>query len=190
MPSQSFPNGQILGQFFEPVYGLLWKVILDRDRWFTSNFTKELCCILGVKQNICTAYHPQTDGQSECTNQSLEQYLCIICGEHQSNWADWPPLAQYVQNSWPSSTTKKTPYKLILGYTSHMHQPVWAMTVPGVTDRLQKITENQANAQEALKHAEESMIKETKYAPFKVSKQVWLEGTHLRLLYETMKIAP
>jgi hypothetical protein len=58
-----------------PHYGLPKKIILDRDPCFMSNFTTELCHLLGVKQNISTAYHPQTDGQSKRTNQSLEQYL-------------------------------------------------------------------------------------------------------------------
>jgi len=62
-------------QHVVPHYGLPKKIISDRDTQFTSNFTKELCRILGIKQNISTAYHPQTDGQSKQTNQSLEQYL-------------------------------------------------------------------------------------------------------------------
>ena len=41
-----------------PHYGLPKKIILDQDTWFTSNFTQELCRLLGVKQNISTAYHP------------------------------------------------------------------------------------------------------------------------------------
>ena len=63
---------------------------------FISNFTRELCRILGIKQNISTAYHPQTDGQSEQTNQSLEQYLRIVCRKDQHAWAEWLPLVQYV----------------------------------------------------------------------------------------------
>jgi transposase InsO family protein len=58
-----------------PHYGLPHRVILDRDPRFASKWIKELCRILGVDQNISTAYHPQTDGQSERTNQWLEQYL-------------------------------------------------------------------------------------------------------------------
>jgi len=58
-----------------PHYGIPQKIISDRDTRFTSNFSKELSWILGIKQNISTAYHPQMDGQSERTNQSLEQYL-------------------------------------------------------------------------------------------------------------------
>jgi len=76
------------------------------------------------KTSFCLLmYHPQTDGQSKQTNQSLEQYLRIVCRKDQHSWADWLPLAQYVWNLWPSSTTKKTPYELILSYTPHVHQP-------------------------------------------------------------------
>jgi hypothetical protein len=46
-------------------YGVPQKVISDRDPRFTAAFTKELCQMLGIKQNISMAYHPQTDGQSE-----------------------------------------------------------------------------------------------------------------------------
>ena len=55
-------------------YGLPRKIISDRDPQFTSNFARELCCLLGIKQNVSTAYHPRTDRQSERTNQWLETY--------------------------------------------------------------------------------------------------------------------
>jgi len=58
-----------------PHYGIPCKIISDRDVHFVSKFSTELCCILNIHQNISTAYHPQTDGASERTNQTLEQYL-------------------------------------------------------------------------------------------------------------------
>jgi Integrase zinc binding domain len=58
-----------------PHYSIPCKIISDRDPRFTANLTTELCKTLGIKQNISSAYHPQTDRQSERTNQSLEQYL-------------------------------------------------------------------------------------------------------------------
>jgi integrase-like protein len=58
-----------------PHYSIPKKVISNRDTCFTAKLTRELCHILDVKQNISTVYHPQTDGQSEWTNQWLEQYL-------------------------------------------------------------------------------------------------------------------
>src|SRR6267142_958018 len=177
-------------QYVFPHYSIPQKIILDRDTRFTSNFTKELCRILGIKQNISTAYHPQTDGQSERTNQSLEQYLRIVCGQDQHTWAEWLPLAQYVRNSWPSSTTKKTPYELILGYTPNIHQLNRATSVPGITKRLEQIKEHRLAAQHALEQAQQWLIKETKYKLFNEGDKVWLEGTHLRLPYDTMKLAP
>jgi hypothetical protein len=58
-----------------PHYGIPLKVISDRDPRFNSAFTTDLCRLLGIHQNISTAYYPQTDGQSERTNQSLKTYL-------------------------------------------------------------------------------------------------------------------
>ena len=90
---------QLYAQHVVPHYGTLKKVISDRDTWFTSNFTTELCKMLGIKQNISMAYHLQTDGQSEWTNQLLEHYLQIMCVNDQHMWNKWLPLVQYVRNS-------------------------------------------------------------------------------------------
>jgi hypothetical protein len=56
-------------------HGLPTKIISDRDPRFASKFTRELCKLLGIQQNISMAYHPCMDGQSERSNQWLEQYL-------------------------------------------------------------------------------------------------------------------
>ena len=106
-----------------PHYSTPRKVITDRDTCFASHFPKELCRILDIKQNISSAYHPQTDGQSERTNQWLEQYLRIFVDHCQTTWHQWLPLAQYVHNAWPNSTTTKTPFELIMGHTPRAHQP-------------------------------------------------------------------
>ena len=99
-----------------PHYGLPTHIISDQDPHFTSTFSRELCHTLGITQNISMAYHPQTDGQSEHTNQQLEQYLHIFIDYHQQNWAPLLPLAQYTLNAWPNATTKKAPFELIMGH--------------------------------------------------------------------------
>ena len=66
---------KLYAQYVFPHYGISKRIISDRDTRFATTFPKELCRMLGIKQNISSAYHPQTDGQSERTNQWLEQYL-------------------------------------------------------------------------------------------------------------------
>jgi len=115
-----------------PHYGIPCKIISDCDIRFVSKFSTELCCILNIHQNISMAYHPQTDGASERTNQTLEQYLRVFCRTQQNNWHAWLPLAQYTKNSWPSATTKKTPYDLLIGYTPQVYQPTRKTTIPSL----------------------------------------------------------
>ena len=58
-----------------PWFGIPHRIILDRDPRFTSHFSKSLCISLGVQQNLSTAFHPRTDGQTERMNAWVEQYL-------------------------------------------------------------------------------------------------------------------
>jgi len=115
-------------------YGIPHKIILDHDVRFVSKFSSELCCLLQIHQNISMAYHPQTDGASERTNQTLEQYLQVFCGTQQNNWHTWLPLAQYTKNSWPSATTKKTPFDLLIGYMPQIHQPTRTTDIPSMKE--------------------------------------------------------
>jgi len=175
-----------------PHYGIPRKIISDRDVRFTSKFAVELCRLLHIKQNMSTAYHPQTDGSSERTNQTLEQYLRVFCGTQQNNWHAWLPLAQYTKNSWPSATTKKTPFDLLIGYTPQIHQPTRSSNLPTFKQRLSAIKEARNAAQEAQRKAQESWIKERPwFTPFEVGTKVWLEGTNIRLPSNiTTKLAP
>ena len=136
-------------------FGIPSRIISNRDPRFTATFSTELCCLLQVDQNISTAYHPQTDGQSEHTNQCLEQYLLIFIDYHQNNWDKWLPLAQYTLNAWPHAVTKKTPFDLIMGYTPHVHQITHSHTMsPTLDQRLTHIIEARKEATEAMKCAQ------------------------------------
>jgi len=175
-----------------PHYGIPHKIILDRDVRFVSKFSTELCRILNIHQNISTAYHPQTDRASERTNQTLEQYLRVFCGTQQNNWHAWLPLAQYTKNSWPSATTKKIPFDLLIGYTPQIHQPTRKTDIPSLEQQLSAINEAREAAQEAQRKAQESWIKERPHhSPFPIKSKVWLEGTNLRLPSNiTPKLSP
>jgi hypothetical protein len=81
-------------------FGLPQKVISDCDPRLAGKFARALCTALGITQNMSTAFHPQTDGQLEHTNQGLEQYLQFYVDDKQSNWAQLLSIAEVAHNSW------------------------------------------------------------------------------------------
>ena len=96
-------------------FGLFNKVISDCSPQFAANFAKELRCILRYEISLSTVYHPQIDGETERLNQEVETYLCIFCGSHPETWTDHIPMAEFVHNHRPHSTTGKSPFYLMLG---------------------------------------------------------------------------
>jgi hypothetical protein len=89
-----------------PYPRILKKIISDRDTRFTCKFAREVCTQLQIRQNISITYHPQTDRQSEKTNQHVETLLRIFCNFQQNDWADHLPIVQYILNARVSATTK------------------------------------------------------------------------------------
>ena len=185
---------QLYGQNVFPHYRIPRSVISDRDTCFASTFTKELCRCIGIRQNISTAYHPQTNGQSERTNQWLEQYLRIFVNHRQDNWARWLPIAQYVHNAWPSSTTKLPPFELIMGYTPCAHQIKNTQKLLTLQDCIEHVQHIRQEAQIAIQHAQELMTKAKStlrhYHPFSEGQKVWLKGKNLSMTHPTTKLAP
>jgi hypothetical protein len=96
-------------------HGLPKKVISDRGSQFVSGFMKGLYQNLGIEANPSTAYHPQTDGQTERVNQELEEYLRIYVNERQNDWVDWLPIAQFCHNDRSHSATGFSPFMITTG---------------------------------------------------------------------------
>ena len=97
------------------LHGLPDSIISDRGPTFASNMMKEINNLLGIKTKLSTAYHPQTDGQTERTNQELEQYLRMFVSQRQDDWVDWLPMAEFAHNNNTHSATKQTPFFLNSG---------------------------------------------------------------------------
>jgi hypothetical protein len=105
-------------------HGMPEQIISDRDKLFTSKFWQTFTSQLGVKTKLSTAFHPQTDGQTERLNQTLEQYLRAFVNEHQDNWATLLPMAQLAYNSAKQETTQTTPFFANYGLEpSLFHEP-------------------------------------------------------------------
>ena len=82
----------------------------DRGPIFVSNFWKELTKLLKIDLRTSTAYHPQTDGLTERTNQTIEAYLRAFCSYQQDDWVDYLPLGEFAFNNHENSSTHQTPF--------------------------------------------------------------------------------
>jgi hypothetical protein len=173
-----------------PFVGIPKKVITDRDTHFTSSFFKELCKQLGVEQAMSSAYHPQTDGQSERTNQSVETALRIFGNFRQDDWSEWLPLIQYQMNMAPSTVTKKAPYELWMGFIPHAFQPDRPSLLPEIEKQKEDLWTARVQAQKAMRRAGELHTKQTKWTPYVKGQKVWLEGTHLSTSHPFTKLHP
>jgi transposase InsO family protein len=144
-----------------PFYGIPKKIISDRDPQFMAQFAKELCGVLKIDQNLSTAYHPQTDGQSERANQRVEQYLRIYGNEEQNDWADLLPLAQFTHNTWPNESTGQTPFNLLIGHMPTLVIAEKDTTIFEITRRKEWLEQNRLRAQAALKNAQRMLVQRT-----------------------------
>jgi Integrase zinc binding domain len=91
-------------------HGLPSDIVSDRGTQFVSRFSKRLYELCKIKHNKSTAYHPQSDGQTERVNQVLEQYLRIFCDYQQDNWFELLPLAEFSYNNAQHASTLMSPF--------------------------------------------------------------------------------
>ena len=103
------------------IYGAPETITSDRGPQFISAFTDELCKLTGVKQKLSTAYHPQTDGNTEILNQYIDQRLRPFINHFQDNWSDLLPAMDFAQAILPHDSTGLAPYELEFGYKPRLH---------------------------------------------------------------------
>jgi len=97
------------------LHGVPVSIISDRDPRFTSRLWPSLQRAMGTKLNLSTASHPQTDGQSERTIQTLEDLLRSCVLEFGGNWEDLLPLVQFTYNNSHQTTIGMAPYEALYG---------------------------------------------------------------------------
>ena len=174
-------------------FGLPAKVISDRGPQFISKAFKELHNSLGIETALSTAYHPQTDGETERVNQELDLALRLYCANNPENWAKLLPQFEFAHNQRTHSVTGKSPFELLYGF-----QPEAAGTVrttpkhPSTEQRLQSLQEARENTIAAHAQAAAAMSRRLPAAqvPLKLGDKVLLDTKNLRLPYVSRKLIP
>ena len=98
------------------LHGLPTVIVTDRDRIFTSNLWQALFKSLRVKLHLSTAYHPETDGQTERVNQCLENYLRCMCFTTPKKWYYWISFAEWWYNTSYHTSLNITPFQALYGF--------------------------------------------------------------------------
>ena len=100
---------------FFKLHDLPKTIVSDRGSIFTSSFWKELFRLQGVNLSYSSAYHPQSDGQTEAVNKCLEHFLRSFSGDKPKLWVDWFSLVEWWYNSTFHTSTKMTPFEAVYG---------------------------------------------------------------------------
>jgi hypothetical protein len=98
------------------LHGLPQFIISDRDRIFTGELWRELFKLADTTLNISSAYHPQTDGQTERLNQCLKTYLRCMVHAYPNKWSHWLSQVEYWYTTTYHSALGKTPFEVLYAY--------------------------------------------------------------------------
>jgi len=97
------------------LYEVPRKILSDRGLQFTSKFMDEFTKALGIKRQLSTAYHSQTDGQTERINQEIGMFLQHYMNYQQDDWTNWLAVAEFQYNDKRHAATGRTPFELNFG---------------------------------------------------------------------------
>jgi hypothetical protein len=168
------------------LHGLPKTIVSDRGSIFTSHFWTRLTELLGISRNLSTAFHPQTDGQTERVNQIVEQYIRVFTTYQQDDWYDLLPLAEFSYNNADHESSKFTPFYALYGFNPRFSSiPEFTTIVPAAENNIQQLNKITKELQENLKIAQERYKDnaDTKRIPapkFKENDLVWLSMRNIK----------
>ncbi len=183
--------GRVVDREVVRLHGIPEVIIHDRDVRFTATYWQNLWKERGTEVRFSTAYHPQTDGQTERMNRTVIQIMRTMVEEYGDEWDECLPMVEMAMNSAKQSSTGMSPYQMVFG--REMTLPVdtrlgtgLVSTNPAVGDlgtRLREVWDTarkqiEKSQQRQKRNADESRRKEE----FKVGDQVMLSTEELRLI--------
>ena len=178
-------------------WGLPAGIVSDRGPVFTSSFWSTFCFLLATRRRLSTAFHPQTDGQTERQNQTVEHYFRVFCNQTQDDWASKAPRAQFAYNVSLHSTIGKSPWEA--AYHSFPRLPSTIEDdstregAPAAKEAAEQVVQDHAELMRRWRVAAESTTKyyNLNHTPmeYKVGDWVMLSSKHLRQQRPSKKLS-
>ena len=177
--------------FFDGIvrlHGFPLSIVSDRDPVFTGHVWRDLFRMAGVTLKMSTAFHPQTDGQSEVVNKIIAMYLRCVTGDRPRAWVDWLSWAEYCYNTSYHTALRATPFEVVYGRSPPSMLPYTPGTArtEAADDMLRSRDEMLAEVRQRLLQAQQLAKKYYdaghREVQFQVGDWVWL-----RLLHRTFQ---
>lgn len=176
--------------------GMMRSIISDRGSLFTSRFWTNLCWHLGAKRKLSTAFHPQSDGQTERQNQTLEHYLRVYSNYRQDNWPEILPMAAFAYNNGIHSAIGTTPNFAVKGFYADFADAPEGVGIrgeaPSATERAEWLRQTRNDLLLLWKNVAEQQAKyydsRHKAMVFQKGDKVLLRNVNIRTLRPKKKI--
>ncbi|KAJ1579765.1 hypothetical protein NDA12_006498 [Ustilago hordei] len=185
------------------LFGYPDHMVSDRGRQFISGAWKAFAEQMGVKHSLSTAYHPQTDGQTERVNQVIEQYLRMYCNYEQNDWANLLDTAAFVYNNTVHNSIGVSPFFACYGWNPKAHPDIpqrLGVNDPGRFEYLMDGKERCKYLQEQIREAQRRSVdqynRKHKDIEFKVGDMVYINRkledteTHTQVGYPVCRTLP
>ncbi|KAJ1044384.1 hypothetical protein NDA10_000307 [Ustilago hordei] len=170
-------------------------MVSDRGRQFISGAWKAFAEQMGVKHSLSTAYHPQTDGQTERVNQVIEQYLRMYCNYEQNDWANLLDTAAFVYNNTVHNSIGVSPFFACYGWNPKAHPDIpqrLGVNDPGCFKYLMDGKERCKYLQEQIREAQRRSVdqynRKHKDIEFKVGDMVYINRRNWKTQRPTPKL--
>jgi Chromo (CHRromatin Organisation MOdifier) domain/Integrase core domain len=178
------------------LHGIPTKIVSDRGPQFAARLMNALYHKLGITHALTTAYHPQSNGQTERANQEVERHLRLFTDSRHDDWVTHLPTAEFVLNSHMHSAHQMALFEVMYGYRPDFTVPVGPPTkFPALDTRLHQLRDTRREAEAALRVEKREMKHafETNKPPphiFTSGQKVWLSSKDIALSQPSRKLAP
>jgi transposase InsO family protein len=181
-------TAELFQQHVFPRFGLPKIIVSDRDRKFVSSFWRALFKGLGSKLAYSSAYHPETDGQTERVNRTMEQVLRAHCMQAGAQWDKHLPMVEFVLNSAVHVSTGLSPFKLMYGYEPVVPATLHADRSAEVAPAQEMLADMAAQLRRAQHNLERAQQSQQKYANKRRRDHVFTVGDMVMLSTENLPV--
>ncbi|KAF8751560.1 hypothetical protein RHS01_08341 [Rhizoctonia solani] len=164
-------------------YGMPEKTISNQGRVFNNKFLKALYKQLGIDPHFSSAYHPQSNGQTERVNPTVKHFLRAYSGINQRDWVRWLPMAEFAYNNAVHSSTGKSPFKALHGWEPSLTPSNIPTDVPEADDIASQMESQWREIEAALRQSKTRMTAGETGEPtsFEVGEEAWLDARNIKL---------